>query len=265
MNALWMQTKKLLKAGALALVVAASGVIATLPASREARAQAVVCANCADIVTQLMEYAEQLAQYAKQVQQYELQIQQWQNMVKNTTTIPRTMFDNALQTVRGIENIMNSGSNVRYMMWNLDDQFRQTYPGVYSQISQLRGISGAQSLLNEYSRHQQAFDSARTALLAAQQQSWDLSDDQYRMDYVGWSLTSAEGNLDGLQAAGEYAQMSAQQLMKMRQLALVQIQMQASIEADRTREADLKRAAVEIWTTDKPSPAASTPRRSESF
>ncbi|MCZ2135883.1 MAG: P-type conjugative transfer protein TrbJ [Burkholderiales bacterium] len=265
MNALSMRLKQQLKTVVLAALVALAGVGTTLPVSKPASAQVVVCANCSDIVTQLMEYAEQLAQYAKQVQQYELQIQQWQNMVKNTMTIPQSIFDNALNTVRGIESIMNTGSNIRYMMANLDGQFRSFYPGVYDQIAQLRGISSAQSLLNEYSRHQQSFDSALTALRAAQQQSYDMASDQYRMDYAGWSLIGADGNLDAMQAAGEYAQMSAQQLMKLRQLALVQIQMQASIEANRTRDADLKRAAVEIWTTDKPMPAQQTPHRSEAF
>lgn len=265
MNALSIRLKQQLKSVVLAALVALAGITATLPASKPASAQAVVCVNCSDIVTQLLEYAEQLAQYAKQVQQYELQIQEYTNMVTNTMTIPQTMFDHALSTVRSIETIMNTGSNIRYMMSNLDSQFTSQYSGLYNQIQQLRGISGPQALLNDYNRHQQAYDSALSALKAAQQQSYDMANDQYRMDFAGWSLTSADGNLDAMQAAGEYAQMSAQQLMKLRQLALVQIQMQASIEADRTREADLKRAAVEIWTTDKPAPAQSTPRRSEAF
>ncbi len=253
--------QKLLRALALAVLFS----VGLSAAPRSAHAQVVVCANCSEAVTQWAEYAEQLLQYAKQVQQYELQIKQWENMVKNTKTIKSVVFDNALSHIRGVESIMNNASNIRYMMGNLDGNFKNLYPDVYQHISQIKGISSAQALLNDFNRGKQVYDTALTALKAAQSQSADLSADQYRMDSAAGSLISADGHLDALQAAGEYAQMSAQQLMKLRQLALVQIQTQSAIAANVAREKDLRTAAVQNWIEDKPATPRATPHGSAGF
>lgn len=253
--------QKLLRALALAVLFS----VGLSAAPRSAQAQVVVCANCSEAVTQYAEYAEQLLQYAKQVQAYELQFKQWENMVKNTKTIKQVVFDNALSHIRGVENIMNNASNIRYMMGNLDGNFKNLYPGVYTSMTQIKGISQAQALLNDFNRTKQIYDTALTALKAAQSQSADLSADQYRMDNAGGSLINADGHLDALQAAGEYAQMSAQQLMKLRQLALVQIQTMSAQAANDARQHDLKQAAVQNWTQDRPATPQQKPVRSSSF
>ena len=266
MNAISKHLQKLLKKvfTTVSLTFALCGVLVI--STRVSHAQlAVVCANCAQVTTQLTQYAEQLTQYAKQVQQYELQLQQYQNMLKNTISLPNAVFDNALSTIRGIETGMNSGSNIRYTMPNLDTAFNKLYPGVYGHIQELAGISQHQALSNDYLRNQEAYDAAQTALKAAQAQSHDLTDDQWRMDMAGSDLLGASGNLDGLQSAAEYAQMTAQQVMKMRQLGLVQIQMQSVQAANQARKEDLRRAALDLWTEPKAATPTSTARTSDSF
>lgn len=235
-------------------------------APRPAQAQ-FVCANCSTWLQQLLEYAEQLLQYAKQIEQYQLQIDQYRNQVKNTMTISRVTFDNALATVRSIEQVMDSPSltNIRYMMGSLDSDFQRSYRDVYGQMQVLRGISSSQALQDYTARNRQAYDTALSALRAARSQSNDLTQDQARMDEAGAELIGADGNLDALQAAGEYAQMTAQQLMKMRQLALVQIQLQSTVIADQARKDELERAALELWVEDRPSQPAATPRTSSGF
>ncbi|MFM2287724.1 MAG: hypothetical protein RL684_867 [Pseudomonadota bacterium] len=252
MNATSVVQAKLRNAALAALLVLLGGFSALVPAP--ARAQAVVCVNCAEIVTQWLGYAEQLLQYAKQIEQYELQIDQYQNMVKNTKSLRYTYFDDALSTVRGIETIMNRASGIRYMMSNLDYQFRSYYPDVYRQMTSLRGLRPDQILLQDVARAQESYDAALTALQAARSQSQDLYEDQYRMDAVGSDLVGANGRLDALQAAGEYAQLSAQQLMKMRQLAMVQVQLQSTVIANQQRRDDSQRAAFENWIQTKPHP-----------
>lgn len=235
-------------------------------APRPAHAQ-FVCANCSTWLQQLLEYAEQLLQYAKQIEQYQLQIDQYRNQVKNTMTIGRVTFDNALATVRGIEQVMNNPSltNIRYMMGSLDSDFNRSYRDVYGQMQVLRGITGQQALQDYTARNRQAYDTALSALRAARSQSNDLTSDQARMDEAGAELIGADGNLDALQAAGEYAQMTAQQLMKMRQLALIQIQMQSTVIADQARKDEIERAALELWVEDRPAQPVATPRTSSGF
>lgn len=227
---------------------------------------AVACVNCSNVATQAMEYARQLLQYAKQIQEYQLQIQQYEDQIRNSVRLPQAVFDDALVTLRGIESMMAYGQNIRYSMTNLNWEFQQRYPDVfrtYHDLHQVRDIW--QAMEQDWNRQVQTYDSAKTALMAAREHSRELQYDQYRMDRVGRHLTDASGRLDAMQAAGEYAQHSAQQLMKLRQVALVQIQMAATAQADAERKAMLARAAAQIWVEDRPSEPQHTPNTSQDY
>jgi type IV secretion system protein TrbJ len=257
---------KPLKSLALAFAIAFIGVIGTLSYPRPAQAQfAVVCANCSQLVTQVQEFARQILQYAKQVQQYELQLEQYQNMVKNTKSISRSYFDDALNQIRGIETTMRSGTNIMYKLSNLDQEFRRAYPDYQSVFASIEYLDQSTSMNNYAARSAEAMDLARTALLAASRSSQDMQQDQIKMDSIGMQVTGADGNLDALQAAGQYAQHSAQQLMKMRQIALLQVQLQADYLANQQREADLARAQLDYWVQDEPLPAERSPNDSSSY
>lgn len=264
MNVTWQHPAKPLKSLIVAVAIAFFGVCATIP--QPAHAQAVVaCVNCSQMVTQVQEFARQILQYAKQVQEYELQIQQYQNMVKNTKSITRSYFDDALGQIRGIENTLRDGTNVMYKLSNLDQEFRRAYPDYQSVFQSIEYLDESASMNNYAARSAEALDLARTALLAARRSSDDMQQDQTRMDSIGTQVTGADGNLDALQAAGQYAQHSAQQLMKMRQIALLQVQMQADYMANQQREADLARAAAARWVFDKPLPPQPAPNSSSSY
>ncbi len=242
------------------LVIALSATTTSQPA----RAQ-IVCANCSLWVTQIEEFARQLMQYAKQIQQYELQIEQYQNMVKNTRSIPRAFFDQALQGIRNVEVTLRQGTNVLYTMRNLDTEFRRLYPEFRSVFDSVEYLDRATSMNNYARRSAEAYDLARTALLAARDHSDGLLDEQQLLDSIGYQVTGADGNLDALQAAGQYAQHSAQQLMKMRQIALMQVQLLADHQANAQREADLRRAQLDHWVTERPADAQRTGNSSTDY
>lgn len=246
------KTSKLLSLAA-GIALALVGSVGTMT-PRPAQAQlAVACVNCSDIFTQLLEYSEQLLQYAKQIQEYNLQLQQYADQVRNSVKVPFAVFDNALGKIRQIESMMDQGFNMRYTMYNINAEFQRLYPDVFTTYNNLREVRDVwQAMGQSWERQLQTYDSARTALIAARDHSFSLQDDQYRMDQVAWHVTDASGRLDALQAAGEYAQQSAQQLMKLRQVALVQLQMAANVQADQQRKENLARAAQQIWIEDRP-------------
>lgn len=253
--------RKFLSAAFAALLVL---VVSALPTSPPAQAQ-FVCANCSLWTTQIEEFARQLMAYAKQIQQYELQVQQYQNMVKNTRSIPRAFFDQALSGIRNVESTLRQGTNVMYTMRNLDEQFRMLYPDFNSVFDSVEYLDRQQSM-NAYARRSaESYDLARTALLAARDHSDGLLGEQDLLDSIGYQVTGADGNLDALQAAGQYAQHSAQQLMKMRQIALMQVQLQADYMANQQREADLRRAQIDHWLTQRPADAQRTGNSSSDY
>lgn len=250
--------------GATMAIVAGSAALAPPPAKAQ---WAVECVNCSDIFTQIMEFAKQLLQYAKQLDQYAKQLEDLQNQIKNTAKLPNLIMDRALNTVRGIENTMSMGTNIRYTMSNIDSELFRLYPDVYSQINRLRGRRGNsfnarwQSISDQWLSSLQNYDATRTLLKAAQRQSMDIDADQWRMDMVEGQLSGADGRMGALQAAGAYAQQSAQQMIKLRQIALMQLQVAAQNEADKARLRDIQKAERQLWTEKPPSNPYTRARR----
>lgn len=259
---------KCFRAALLSLSLATGVFVASsVSAPKPAQAQlAVVCANCSQLIQQILnyvrqglQYAKQLDQYAKQVEQYLLQIDQFKNMVKNTTKLPEMVFDDALATIRGIEGVMQQAKNIGYTWSNLDFSFKNMFPDTYRQYNRLKQFGDSwERLEDDFKRSERTYESALSALKAARSQSLDMSRDQERMDRVGWQLRDAEGRLDAMQAAGEYAQHSAQQLMKLRQIGLLQIQLMAQVQADTQEKLDLERAAQQIWIENEPDAPVNT-------
>ena len=253
---------KFFRAAALSLSLATVVFVASsVTAPKPAQAQlAVVCANCSQLFQQILnyvrqglQYAKQLDQYAKQIESYVLQIQQFENMVKNSIKLPQMVFDDALSTIRSIENTMQQAKNIGYTWSNLDFSFKNMFPDTYSQYHRLKQFGDSwERLEDDFKRSERTYDSALSALKAARAQSMDLSQDQYRMDRVGWQLRDAKGRLDAMQAAGEYAQHSAQQLMKLRQIGLLQSQLMAQVQADTQERLDMDRAAAQILIEKEP-------------
>ena len=246
--------------GSLVCALTLMGGVATLVTPQRANAQwSVACVNCSDIITQIMGYVEQLLQYSTQIQQYQKQLDEYANMLKNTKNLGRSSFDNALSLVRGIEYRLQSGTNISYALSNLESQFRAKNPDYQSVFNSIRYMTESQSINAQAQRSQETMDAALTTLQAASLQSQGMSSDQGRLDSINGMLMGADGNLDAMQAAAQYAQHSAQQILKLRQIGLIQIQQQSQFMADQQRKEDLARAASQRWVEDKPATPRATP------
>jgi P-type conjugative transfer protein TrbJ len=248
----------------IALLIAVAG---ALSAPQPARSQAVVCVNCSTVFTQVAEYAEALAQTLKQIEEYRLQVQQYQDQLKNVEQLGRFHTDDALSGLRQVESLMNQGRNIRYTLQNLNSDFARMYPDVYETYSSLQGFDGTSwdQLDVFYEQEREVYDNARTALLAAQQHSRGLDADQQRLNQVEAQLADSDGRLKALQAAGQYAQINAAQMMKLRQVALLQTQMVAAQQANEARERTRIRAQQQVWVEDDPAQPRRTPNSSESY
>lgn len=233
-------------------------------APRQAQAQ-FVCANCSDLITQLMEYFEQLLQYAKQLDQYNLQIKQWEDMVRNSVKLPTSYFDNAISTIRGVEQTMQQGRHVYYNITNLNERFAELYPNVWEQMATARHGTFEDAVNRRWETGEVARDSYRTTIQSLAVQASSLESDQYSMDQIAGQLMDPSGRLDALQAAGQYAQHSAQQMMKMRQLSMVSVQLHANALADEQRLRDRRDAEYAMWAQNIPKEPVATPNTSSDY
>lgn len=252
---------KVLTAVVLGLLVSVGSLTV---APRKAQAQ-FVCANCSDLITQLMEYFEQLLQYAKQIEQYNLQVRQWEDMVRNSVKLPTSYFDNAISTIRGVELTMQQGRHVYYNITNLNERFAELYPNVWEQWGPSRHYTYEDGMNRQWESGEVARDSYRTTLQAMAVQASSLENDQSSMDSIASQLMDPSGRLDALQAAGQYAQHSAQQMMKMRQIAMVSVQLHANALADEQRIRDMRAGEQAIWAQNIPKAPVATPNTSTDY
>lgn len=238
-------------------------IAASMPPKPVQAQLATVCVNCSTVIQQIREYVHQLLQYAKQLEEYSKQVEQYKNQmdrlkldVKNTVSLATSHFDDALSTIRSIENTMANARNISYTWSNLDSNFRQQFKDVYEEYNRIHNLRDSSAAIqNDFDRAERTYDSALSALKVARSHSTSLQADQHKMDVVGWQLMGAEGRLDAIQAAGEYAQLSAQQLMKMRHLAMVQLQLMSQVQADEEQRRISEAAATKVFTDRKPTPA----------
>ncbi len=120
-----------------ALTVATGIAVAGGSAVYAPPAQALVCANCSNLVTQLLQQSQEITAYAKQVQQYKtqldqlnLQIQQVANEGRNLTSLPRNVFGEYQQVYNSYKQSINQLRGSMANLENTRDTFAQRYPQV---------------------------------------------------------------------------------------------------------------------------------------
>jgi P-type conjugative transfer protein TrbJ len=168
-----------------------------------------------DIVQNTTTALKQVAAYAQQVQQYQLQLQQYANMVKNTTGIAQVaqIWQNAQQTmgnVMGVVNIFKSGN-----LQSTLSQF-QNYNYWLTPPPGAAYNPGSGSALQK-----QANDALFKGLSA---QTAAIQTDAANLQRLQSTASSAQGQMQALQAAAELAALEQQQLLQIRGLLVAEQQ-----------------------------------------
>ena len=70
-----------------------------------------------------------LGQYIRQGEQLANEINMYADMVKNSRTLSAHNFGAIMNDINALANIVQGGRALAYSLGNLDQQFRQTYPG----------------------------------------------------------------------------------------------------------------------------------------
>ena len=206
-------------------------------------------------VTEILNNSEllmQSAQMYQQVQQTLQQVQMMQAQLKNLVTAPQQLWGQAQQDLIQLTQLVNQTTAISYAAANVDQQFRQAFPG-FSQSAgntnfgakykdlMRKAMGGLNSALQTAGLNVKAFDSERNAIAQIQ----------------GISAGS-EGSLQAVQAGNMIASQTVDQLQKLRQLLAAQtlaqsnfLGMQAQVQSDQTDAAQtvLKQGngAVRQW------------------
>src|SRR5215470_17849020 len=80
-------------------------------------------------VTQLLNHAQLVLQYIRQGEQLANEINMYADMLKNSRTLSAHSFGAIMNDINGLAAIVQGGRALAYSLGNLDQVFRQTYPG----------------------------------------------------------------------------------------------------------------------------------------
>jgi len=187
--------------------------------------------------TQTLNYGQLVNQYIRQGAQLAEALKQTADMIKNSERLTSQVFGPVMADINDLAGIVQGGLALAYSMASLDAEFR----------SRFRGYSyNARTYYQDYwTWSQTALDTAQSTLRAAGLQSEQLLDEQTILEAIRDMSGTAEGRMEALQVANQIAEQQVEQLMKLRQLMLSDLQSKQAYQAHEVQKEAATEAAVE--------------------
>ena len=201
----------------------ALGMSVSLP---RAHAVVVTCTNCGTEFTQLANNLQLADQLARQVELVQQSIRQSENLLLNTNGLDQFQFGNALGELRQVSTLLGQAKSLSFTSAQLDGQFAQKYKDYNAYV---QGLTGIEALDQKYQQWSEDTNSGvLTTLKAAKLHSGQIEggEDALFQELEGMAGT-AEGRMQALQVANQIALAAARQTQKLRQILLMQVQLQA--------------------------------------
>jgi P-type conjugative transfer protein TrbJ len=215
--------------GAVAMVALMATVTINPPA-----AHAGIPGLFATEITQLLNYVELVGSLEQQVLQVENQITQIADMAKHGITITDQLFGTVGSDIANLRQIVNTGQALSYTMSNMDGAFRLRFPGYSTSTNYGQAYQGWS---------QTSLDSTLGALSAAGLQNSQFDSDTALLQTLQQQSTSAVGRMQAIEVGNQIAENQSEQLMKLRQLMMADMQSKAAyqgsiVQAEATKQAN---------------------------
>jgi len=161
-----------------------------------------------------------------------------QNMVQNTSTYNGVWDQEALPRLNRLGQIIEQEQAIAYAMAGMERVFRERYPGY-------RPLTDWATAYDQWTRT--TLDTLRGTLSAVRLHADDFADEQRRIQTLTSLSDSAEGRMQALQAGNMLAAEQIQQLAKLRQLMMAQINAQNIYMANVTNRDAQRTATQQEW------------------
>jgi len=187
--------------------------------------------------TQILNYGQLVNQYIHQGTQLAEALKQTSDLIKNSHTLTSQTFGPIMGDINSLASVVQGGMALAYSMANLDAQFR----------SRFRGYAyNARTYFRDYRDWSQtSLDTTRSTLRAAGLQSDQLLNEQTILAKLRVMSETADGRMEALQVANQIAEQQVQQLMKLRELMLADLQSKQTYQAHQVQKDAATEAAVE--------------------
>ena len=225
-----MKSKWLVKSATSIALVAIMAVETVCPAPAHAGVPGVFATE----YTQILNYVELAGQLEKQVVMVENQLNQLADMAKHGITITDQLFGTVASDITTLRQIVNTGQALSYTLSNMDGTFRLRFPGYSTSTNYGQSYQ---------TWSQTSLDSTLGALKAAGLQNSQFDSDSALLQSLKSQSQSAVGRMQAIEVGNQIAENQAEQLMKLRQLMMADMQSKAAyqsamVQANATKQAN---------------------------
>ena len=196
-------------------------------------------------VTQLLNHAQLVLQYIRQGEQLVNELNMYADMIKNSRMLSAHTFGAIMNDVNALAAIVQGGQGLAYSLANLDQRFRQTYPGY--------GYNAGAYYTQYRNWSQTSLDTTLGTLRAAGLQGQQLQSEQAIIASLRNSLAGTDGRLEALHALGDISEQQVEQMMKLRELMMADMSSKQAYQAAIIQRQAASEAAAERFFTYKPS------------
>ncbi len=187
--------------------------------------------------TQLANNAQLANSYLRLGEQLKQQALMYADMVRNSKVLPSQLFGPIQEDINQLARIVQTGRALAYSMGNFDTEFRNRFRG-YKYYSN--------TWFKDYKVWAEtSLDTTLGTLKAAGLQGQELQTEQAVLAGLRRMAANSDGHLLTLQVIGEIAEQQTQQLMKLRQLMLADLQSKQAFQAAQTQRDAATQAGVE--------------------
>jgi P-type conjugative transfer protein TrbJ len=196
-------------------------------------------------VTQLLNHAQLVMEYIRQGEQLANELNMYADMVKNSRVLSGRTFGAVMNDINALAGIVQGGQALAYSLGNLDQLFRQTYPGY--------GYNAGTYYIQYRNWSQTSLDTTLGTLRAAGLQGQQLQSEQAVLNSLRSSLEGTAGRLAALQALGDISEQQVEQLMKLRELMMADMSSKQAYQAAIIQQQAASEAAAQRFFTYTPS------------
>ncbi len=195
-------------------------------------------------VTQILNHAQLVMAYIRQGLQLENELAMFANMLRNTKHLSPQTFGQIQADMNALAQIVQGGQALAYSLGNLDQVFRQTYPGY--------GTNPTVYYRNYQKWSQTTLDTTLGALRAAGLQSQQMQSEKAVINSLESMSQTADGQMQALNVLGQISDQHVQQLMKLRELMMADMSSKQAYQAAIIQQQAANEAAAQWFFTGGP-------------
>lgn len=189
--------------------------------------------------TQLANNLQLINSYIRQGEQLRQEILMVFDMAKNSNTVPFQVFGPIMGDISRLASVVQNGRALAYSMANLDAEFRNRFRGY--------GYNANTWFRDYRDWSQTSLDTTLGTLRAAGLQGQQLASEQAVLDQLRTMSQSSDGRMKALQVSNQIMEQQVQQLMKLRQLILADLQSKQAYQAAQIQKQASEEAGTERY------------------